>query len=660
MATNEITVNILNQIERLQHRCRETVSIILYIRKNKDEILDILKQNLQIYIDSDFKDNIERFFNNDKTFIEVEQMLNELYQIFSKEKNISDIYTNLAYRELKDCFETTYSTNYLSVLPQLAINQLKDHNDVTRIANNVFHMINREEPMGVDTLHSRISLLRLMAKFKSIEKNIVMIGPNGSGKSTLSRKLKELFEHNITVIPAQKLFDYHSITQVPINSKYLDDFHNYQSEDKLCQDDGYVEFLKNDFHYLIRTLICEYNAKASEYYEGNEREDAIIRKTVSIWNELISHRNLDYSVGEIIAKNNENQYAFRYLSDGEKATFYYISYVLLAQEKSYIIIDEPENHLNLSIICKLWDTLEKERKDCKFIYLTHNLDFASSRQNVVKLWNKSFTPPYNWDFEILPEDEEIPKKLIMELVGSRQSILFCESKDKSGLDYRLYSVLFPSITIVPADGHVNVINYCKAYNRKKHIFRQTSIGIIDGDCHLESEKKAWEKDRIFCINANEVENILCDENLLKKAIDQFKANVSELDATKNLLLDELYKNKDKQASWYATNMVNNQLKRNYANQKRPLDEIIEVIKKIADEDRIKEWYESRIQEIEKINKERDYEKAVRMYNLKGIIGLTTHNIERDYENRIFRLLSDDSDLRQYLISKYFPFMVKLN
>lgn len=108
---------------------------------------------------------------------------------------------------------------------------------------------------------------------------------------------------------------------------------------------------------------------------------------MSIWSKIISHRQLKYDIdtGNIIVVYHEgNNYDFSHLSDGEKAIFYYIAHVLLAKYNSFIIIDEPENHLHLSIITKLWDTLERERSDCQFIYLTHNLDFASSRIDAKK------------------------------------------------------------------------------------------------------------------------------------------------------------------------------------------------------------------------------------------------------------------------------------
>ena len=145
---------------------------------------------------------------------------------------------------------------------------------------------------------------------------------------------------------------------------------------------------------------------------------SFLSKTIELWNKIIEHRSLINSrTGLFVTGQNIKPYDFNQLSDGEKAVFYYIGHVLLAPHNSYIIVDEPENHLHLTICNKLWDELEKNRPDCKFIYLTHNLNFATTRSDSTILWNKKFIPPNDWDFEILPEDEIIPEILIMEMTS---------------------------------------------------------------------------------------------------------------------------------------------------------------------------------------------------------------------------------------------------
>ena len=78
------------------------------------------------------------------------------------------------------------------------------------------------------------------------------------------------------------------------------------------------------------------------------------------------------------------------MSDGEREIFYFLGEVLSAPANSIIIIDEPENHLHDLILDDLWDKLEQLRTDCTFIYITHKIEFAVSRNNSKILWIKDY------------------------------------------------------------------------------------------------------------------------------------------------------------------------------------------------------------------------------------------------------------------------------
>ena len=158
--------------------------------------------------------------------------------------------------------------------------------------------------------------------------------------------------------------------------------------------------------------------------------------------------------------------AFR-MSDGEREIFYVVGRVLLSKPSSLIIIDEPELHLHKAILNKLWDILEVKRNDCQFIYLTHDIDFASSRI-AQKLWLKSYTSDILEDWELEPIlDNAIPEVLLMKILGSRKKILFCEGKNSS-MDHQIFEILFPNYTITPVASCKDVINYTRAFNKIKN------------------------------------------------------------------------------------------------------------------------------------------------------------------------------------------------
>ena len=113
------------------------------------------------------------------------------------------------------------------------------------------------------------------------------------------------------------------------------------------------------------------------------------------------------------------------MSDGERVIFYLAGEVICAPANSIIIIDEPEMHIHSSLINTFFDLIEAERQDCSFIYLTHNIDFAFTRQNAKKIWSKSYENNL-WDYELLDENLLIPEQLYLEVLGSRKPIIFLE------------------------------------------------------------------------------------------------------------------------------------------------------------------------------------------------------------------------------------------
>ena len=376
---------------------------------------------------------------------------------------------------------------------------------------------------------------------------------------------------------------------------------------------------------------------------------------IEIWNKLLIHRKLSYSEGYLtVIPESGDSYDFMYLSDGEKAIFYYIAHVLIAQEKSYIIVDEPENHLHLALVAKLWDTLELVREDCQFIYLTHNLEFANTRTNSKKIWMKSFTSPATWDMQEIDSNKEIPQVLYMELLGSRKPILFCEGKNSS-YDINLYTRLFPNYTVIPADGHMQVINFTRAFNASTAIHGNHAIGIIDGDFHTQEQKVKWENKNIYCVEAQEVENILCDDILLKCAKNQYTASEDDYQKAKKRMFELLSREIEKQAVDYATQRINEYLESNLL-KKEPTSESLKTnlanllsLPGLNVDSLILERKEL----IQRIIENKDYDLGIRTFNYKGLIGTIPVLIEKDYPKKVFIMIDKHPEVLEQLRVKYF-------
>lgn len=497
--------------------------------------------------------------------------------------------------------------------------------------------------------------IRLFGKIKEIDSNIVMVGANGSGKSTLSREMSAALGITMSAIPAKKTFKYQPPNQDTMpwisNRDGIDNAHRSHSA--------------GDLTYYINYLITEDLKDLERLDAGHQRQDgnkpqSLLRRVCNLWGEIISHRTLkrithDNKITVFAPKDGQEvEYAFSQMSDGEKAVFFNIAFVLLAPQGDYIIVDEPENHLNLAIVNQLWDMLESERPDAQFVYLTHNPDFVAGRRNAQVLWIKNVVPKSGeWEYEKLPDCDGLDEQLIVKLVGERRKILFCEGADKS-LDSRLYRILFPKFTVMPAGGKDAVKNYTRAFNKNNAVFKNAAIGIIDGDFLTDAEAEQLREKHLYALRLPAVENLLHDEELLQAAAERFCAP-EKVCAARTCLLNLSQKNQTKQAANYASEMALKQLNKMTPPSGNSLAEVLEGWRPLSQphDVEIQKNFHKRFKEIAGAIEAQDYGKMLELYHCKSIMEVGKR-IVNNYVGRVLSLLNEDEGLRRRMVEKYFP------
>lgn len=260
------------------------------------------------------------------------------------------------------------------------------------------------------------------------------------------------------------------------------------------------------------------------------------------WNELIQDRVLFIDGNLKVKTCDENEYSIKYLSSGEKSIFYFLASIILQPQKKYYFIDEPENNLNPSVVTRLWDTIEECFPESNFVYLTHDKDFVSTRINTKIYWIKKYDGE-NWKYELLPENDDLPKELMISLVGNRQPVLFCESENETKFDSIVFKLMFPEFKVVPCGGCAKVINKVKAYKTLE--FPTKAYGIIDCDYRDESFLIGQQKHNIYYLPFFEIENFLFCEEILSKMLVFFKENESfTLNIIKQRVKEDFKKNKE--------------------------------------------------------------------------------------------------------------------
>lgn len=655
MITQQEKDNILQGFHNIQFSIDQMLSMLQKYEEKENEIQRILETRFS-YVNADSHINV---------LLKRKSELGELKNFYSIIPPIDDSISNQHKTFLQSEITQFNPDNLYLLQPYIHTQiftfldrQINDQLSISPDDNNVISWINdlpEQYSHYINTLLDLQCKLHIFDQIKNIDGSIVMIGSNGSGKSTFARQLNGKLANNIIILSAQHLLHYDKRNTISASGDEIQKVRNFQLNTKLGDDGNFQELITSDMNDLIDALMAQHTDCALELYDNGTRKPSFLTKTIEIWDKIIEHRHLKNDrTGLFVTGEEIEPYTFNQLSDGEKAVFYYIAHILLAPNNSYIIVDEPENHLHLTICNKLWDELEKERYDCKFIYLTHNLNFATTRSNCTILWNKKFKPPYDWDFEILPENEVIPEVLIMELIGSRKNICFCEGKSRSSLDYKLYCILFPKYTVIPVSGHRNVIDYVDSYNNTSSFITQ-AVGIIDGDHHLPTQIEKWKQKKIYTLPINEIENILCDDYILQKAIDTFCSEENALEDFHNNFWSLLTENIEQQATVYVNEHLNNLFKENFLHEKQNITNLITEMQNITSISNIQSLYDETVAKINSLIEKKDYNSALCFVNFKGRLtkDIAQRTIVNKYENRILDLIKKDYELQKHILDTYF-------
>ena len=318
----------------------------------------------------------------------------------------------------------------------------------------------------------------------------------------------------------------------------------------------------SEFRNVLAALYSERMAKQNRFCNAFKRGEnltkqdlqSVLDRVIDIWNFLIEHRTLECDDSNKLILTGEgvdgNYPAFR-MSDGERIILYLVGRVLLAPENSLIIIDEPEMYLHKTIVDKLWNKLEWERRDCVFLYLTHDLQFAASR-DAKKCWIRSFDYPSKWNIDVI-RDNVIPEELLLKLLGSRKKILFCEGK-RNSLDSNIFELLFEDYTITPVETCKDVINFTRSFNKIPNTVAK-AYGMIDHDFWPEEQLAKLEKQNVFSYDVAEVENLFLLPDVIT-GFAKYKNEKCDIDEIKKRILNQFEKDKQAQVSQFVSSAIN--------------------------------------------------------------------------------------------------------
>ena len=545
--------------------------------------------------------------------------------------------------------------------------------DVIRqnIRNNTIEKIENLDKFFLSQIVANIDSYHFYKSLGFAQENTVVVGANGCGKTTLANTLqKSLNVKDGIVIPAQKLLIIPTFSSTPNYAATAETYNQYQRtilDDKQTfnaskEDDipwGTARQYGSEFKKVLATLYSERMAKRNKFCDAYERGEELTRQqlqsaldvVINIWNFLIEHRTLqcDDSNNLVLTGDGVNgSYPAFQMSDGERIILYLVGRVLLAPERALIIIDEPEMYLHKTIVDKLWNKLEGERRDCVFLYLTHDLQFAASR-DAKKCWIRSFEYPSKWNIEEI-QDNVIPEELLLKLLGSRKKILFCEGK-RNSLDSKIFELLFEDYTITPVETCKDVINFTKAFNKIPNTVAK-AYGIIDRDFHSEDQLEKLKQQNVFSYGVAEIENLFLLPDVIA-GFAKYKNEECDIEDIETRILNKFEQDKQTQISQYVSSAIDAYFKASHISVGNKKEDVEQNFQNFMSGVDINKLFNERESYINEVIANKKYEKAIMLYNNKGLHSVIEKYFNMgDYRHRALDYLRGTKEIES--IKRIFP------
>lgn len=487
-------------------------------------------------------------------------------------------------------------------------------------------------------------------------RQITVVGANGSGKTRfINRMIADLGDRAFSISALNALYPVKDDTAAScgsVRSHYLQTLRTVQFVTPTAE---------TEFEMLIFLLLNDemnemFDYKVSCIANGH----AALPKTkidavVKLWKDVFPNSGiLRGGKDKIRFTNDAGDDAFnpKRLSHGEKAVFFYIGASLYAPKGSVIFVDSPTMFLHRSVTQSLWTTIEGHRPDCTFVYLTHDIDFPTSRTDNVTVWVRSCNiADESWDYELIQPHDRLSDRLIIDLLGSRKPVLFVEGDDTHSLDFRLYSLIFPEYTVKPMGSCTKVIETVRSVNDIQGFHHLDSRGIVDRDRRNGKEVAYLREKKIYVPDVAEIENILMLEGVIRAVAHRHGRDPLNTFLKVKSAIVKLFKAELKQqALLHTRHRVKRTIEMAVDRRFRNINALEEHLDNLGQEIRPHDIYDGLCRDFNRYVQESDYRSILRVYNQKsmlidsGVAQACGCKQKDDYIKSVFAILkSDDED-----------------
>lgn len=355
------------------------------------------------------------------------------------------------------------------------------------------------------TLSVSIPTVTGFLEFRSLQNGnkLFVLGANGAGKSALLHHIYQQLPERAHKVAAYRQTYLGSSTLDMSGSQYRAATDNLRKWDRNAQS-RYTES-QSGYSRTNRTLAALFrhqrgrDRKIAAFVDGGDSQSAELHTRSNpdpfdIINGLFESSNLEVRVfvrpedpETIVAQRTTTgqTYMAEQLSDGERSALLLAAEVLTAPDGTVFLLDEPERHLHRSIISPLLVALFETRPDCYFVISTHEVrlpeDCGPARVLLLRGCDFGADGVANrWHVDFVPADVEIDDDIRIDIWGARRKLLYVEGK-ALGPDERLYSALFPEVTVRAKGSWEQVSKTVEAVRSESHLHWLEVYGLIDGD-----------------------------------------------------------------------------------------------------------------------------------------------------------------------------------
>lgn len=470
------------------------------------------------------------------------------------------------------------------------------------------------------------------------DKSLLFVGANGSGKTRLGTwiEMESPQKDKVHRVSAQKSLTMpDSTTPTSLERAQKDLLYGYAEapsdqawhfkSGRRWNQKPAVSML-NDYQKLMVFLFSDHTEESAKYLAAskatNERvvpPETNLDKVKKVWEKILPHRELKIGglkIETLVKGDPSSNYNASEMSDGERVIFYLIGQCLAAPQDGIIVIDEPEVHLHKSVQVPLWQEIQKLRDDCVFIFLTHDVSFASGMNETQKIWLKSYDGN-SWDWEVVEAIDNFPEELLIEVLGSRKPIVFVEGENGS-YDTALYQAILKEYLVIPRGSCSEVIMSTKALRASNQLHHLNVIGIIDRDRRVDEELAALKAAGIYSLEVAEVENLFCVPEVLKVVSEYLLRDSSEdIQAISNFVFKNLQKELDTQVSLRTAGEIKFRL--NLFDEKAKGKEKLSLaLTNLSSSINVSDIYDNIESQFTNIIESKDYTGLLRLYNRKSI------------------------------------------